>query len=444
MKFPFLPRLDEHSRDMLRGAALVFGMRATGSAMAFIFNVMLARKLGAEGAGVYFLAFTVVTIASVIGQLGLENAMMRFTAASAAKQDWETIAGICRRGIHLSLLASGALSIGVFLAAPWISNSLFNEPSLTTPLRYMALSIVPLSLLNLYAGLTKAVNRPGYGAFSQNFGMSLFNMLLLGGFYWMVSTVDQVAMMYVVSITTVCIISIWLWRKAAPQLRGKRGDFDQRRLMDTSLPLLWVSSMYLVMSWTDTLMLGNMMGSEAVGLYSIPVRIAMLTSFVLIAVNSVAAPKFSVLHAQGENIALATAAKRSANLMTIVALPILVFFVFWPNTILGFFGEEFVSASTVLVILSLGQFICVLSGNVSHLLAMTGHGRELRNIVCFSAVLNVILNVLLISQFGILGAAIATATCMATMNAASAFVVYRRLSINPLPNFLFLKASVRI
>ena len=214
--------------------------------------------------------------------------------------------------------------------------------------------------------------------------------------------------------------------------------------MDTSLPLLWVSSMYLVMSWTDTLMLGNMMGSEAVGLYSIPVRIAMLTSFVLIAVNSVAAPKFSVLHAQGENIALATAAKRSANLMTIVALPILVFFVFWPNTILGFFGEEFVSASTVLVILSLGQFICVLSGNVSHLLAMTGHGRELRNIVCFSAVLNVIINVLLISQFGILGAAIATATCMATMNAASAFVVYRRLSINPLPNFLFLKASVRI
>ena len=49
--------------------------------------------------------------------------------------------------------------------------------------------------------------------------------------------------------------------------------------------MLWVSAMFLVNTWADRIFLGYYSDVESVGIYSIAVKIALLVSFILGAVN---------------------------------------------------------------------------------------------------------------------------------------------------------------
>ena len=103
-----LGRLDMHSREVLSGAALAFVLRAVGAGLAFALNVVIGRLLGAEGAGLYFMALSVVTIGAVITKLGLDNTLLRFIASGASSGDWSRVLGVFRMGMRL---AAGARAL---------------------------------------------------------------------------------------------------------------------------------------------------------------------------------------------------------------------------------------------------------------------------------------------------------------------------------------------
>ncbi|MGB0289111.1 hypothetical protein, partial [Aequoribacter sp.] len=75
---------DANSHEVLRGLKSAFTTKIIGSALAFSFNLALGRLLGAEGAGLYFLAFSITAIGSVLGRIGLDNVLVRFVAIHTA------------------------------------------------------------------------------------------------------------------------------------------------------------------------------------------------------------------------------------------------------------------------------------------------------------------------------------------------------------------------
>ena len=434
---PFLRKIqssymDHHMKEVARGAATAFVLKVLGAGLGFGFNVLLARLLGAEGAGMFYLALTVTTIASVVGRMGLDNALLCFTAANAVQGDWNKVAGVYRRGIWIATVVSTVATLFVVSSAPWIAQGIFSEPTLTAPLRLIALGILPLSLLTLHAELLKGLKKISEAMLVQSIGIPLISIPLfvaLGGPFGVVGAVIA----YVLATILVLLLGVGMWRKVTPQLRGLRGDFDVRLLISTSLPLFWVASMNLVMSWTDTVMLGIWMDSKTVGIYSVAMRTAMLTSFILVSVNSIIAPKFAALYAQGEREALGSLACNAAKLMTLLAAPVLLLFIVAPTWILSLFGPDFITGATVLSILAIGQFVNVATGSVGYLLMMSGYEKLMRNNIMASAALNVALNAILISKYGMLGAAIATAVSLVMMNIVSAGLVYWKLSIITLP-----------
>ena len=158
-------------------------------------------------------------------------------------------------------------------------------------------------------------------------------------------------------------------------------------------------------------------------------RTAILISFTLLAVNSIAAPKFAALYKQGDTKALQKTVQQSAKLMTLSTGPILLLFLSIPNLIMEFFGPEFIEGTTALRILAIGQFVNVATGSVGYLLMMTGNERLLRNSLLAATLLYVTLNIILMPSFGLLGAAIATAISLVFQNLISAIFVWRRLGI---------------
>jgi O-antigen/teichoic acid export membrane protein len=123
--------------------------------------------------------------------------------------------------------------------------------------------------------------------------------------------------------------------------------------------------------------------------------------------------------------------------MLLFATPVLIIMLCVPHFFMGLFGEEYKQAAPLLQILIIGQFINVITGSVGFLLNMSGHEKDMRNVVFISGSLAVVLSLILIPLYGVTGAAIATAIALASQNLLAVYKVKQRLGFNTLNIFKF-------
>ncbi len=429
-RFPALRnRLDEHMLEVINGAAVALVLKVLGAGLTFLFNLVLARTLGAEGAGLYFLALTVTTIATVFGRMGLDNTLLRFTAANASVDDWAAVKGVYLKGMKLAFIASFFSAVAVFAFAPVLVDKVFQKPELVIPMRWMSLAVVPMTFVMLHAQALKGLKRikDSFIVFGVSVpAISLTALLLFGASYG----VNGAIWAYASGAILTALLGVILWHIATPQLRKVSSSFRTNNLLKSSIPLFWVASLNMMVSWTATFALGIWGTKEDVGLFSMASRTAMLTSLILTSVNSISAPKFAELYKKKDMAALGATARNTARLMTFVASPLLLLFLVAPQWVMGMFGEEFQKGGILLSMLAIGQFVNVATGSVGYLLMMSGNEKLMRNNVAFVAVMSVVLNALFVPIYGPFGAVIATAVCLASQNLIAAYMVRSRLGIN--------------
>lgn len=410
-------------------AAPVFLSQVAGAGLGFLLSVALARLFGSHGIGTYFLALAVTNVAIVLSRAGLDNVVLRRVARHERDGDLAGARGTQRRASQIvALLASGA-GLTIVVAAPALAR-LFGEADLTPMLRIMALAVPTGALLALHAEALRGAGNATRAHLLQVVGPAAvaLALLLLWGDR---SGVTAMAGIFVVASALMLLLALRAWR--ARTSRGPLAPPSANALLREGLPLLVVAAMSFVMAWTDTLMLGAWAGTADVGVYGAALRVASLTAFVLLAVNSITARRYAYLHAEGRRGELEDLARRSTGLMVLAAAPIVIALLAVPGLVLGVFGAEFPRGAGALRLLVLGQAVNVLTGSVGYLLMMTGHERLMRDTIVAAGVANVLLNALLVPRYGMTGAAAATAASLAGMNLASMVLVHRHLGIRTLP-----------
>jgi O-antigen/teichoic acid export membrane protein len=429
--FPRLGKLDAQNKDMVRRTFNSMFLRVVRTGISFGFNVLLARTLGAEGAGVYALAYTITRISSIVGRIGMDQAVLRFTAANASQQKWSEVRGVYAHSMLITTLLSALITVVIFFAAPLLA-IIFQEDTLTEPMRWMSLTILPMSWTFMQAHLLQGIEKIEDAIFVQTMGVPIVNipfLILLGGVYG----VTGAAMSLVLSTAIIAFLGMRLWKRYTPELAQYTANFDRDTLLKTSYPLFWTDMTLVFIGLSDVLLLGVFKDSATVGIYDQAKRISVLVSAFLGATSYVAAPKFAAMYAKGELDKLGRLARNAARLSVIVSLPYIIVFLLFPGWIMGIYGEEFVQGAPVLVILAIGQFINAATGAVGFLLVMTGHEKIMRNITLSTNALKVILFFVLIPPFGFIGAALATAIGDSTRNILAFLQVYDKLKIITIP-----------
>jgi O-antigen/teichoic acid export membrane protein len=190
-----------------------------------------------------------------------------------------------------------------------------------------------------------------------------------------------------------------------------------RKILTISLPMLMTATMSFVIGQTGVIMLGMFRSEAEVGYFAIAVKLATLTSFIIAAINTMAGPKFSELYHSGKIEELFYVAKKSAKLVFWTTVPVLIGFVFLGKLLLEqLYGKDFGAAYAALVFVVIGQFVNAFAGTTSMFMNMTGHQTPYRNIIIFSAFINIITNLLLIPSLGINGAAISAMLSISFLN----------------------------
>lgn len=431
IKLLSLSRFDSATRDLIRGTGLSFALRIGGAGLGLVFNLILARYVGAEGVGLLFLGLTVVGLAGIVARLGLDSIIVREVAPHASAGQWAAVGAIAKASIRIGLVSSSLCTVLLWLAAPVLADVVFSKPALTQVLYWLALTVLPATLAMFYSELLRGAHRFIESQLAQVFISPLVTVTVLfaaGQAFGLSAAMAA----HIAGNIAALMLGYLVWRRwMRPHNRGSETPVGlTARLLRSGNPLLWVALLNTLAGTVDVLILGALGSAADVGVYGIAARLAMLTTFILLAVNSYAAPKFAVFHRNNDLAGLARYAVRSTRLTLLIASPILFVLVAMPKLVLSLFGPQFEQGAWVLVILALGQIINVATGSVNQILIMSGREKEVRNASLTGITVAVLLHILLIPKFGGLGAAIATAAGVAVINLHATFSIKMKLDIS--------------
>ena len=421
-------KTDNLKQRLIKGVAGSFGLKIAATGLAFVTSVVLARLLGSEGLGVYSYIFAWISLLGIPATLGLDKLFVREIAIYQAKGEWGLMRGLLRWANLIVFVVAVSLAVTAAIIFRSIGSGsiiAFAIASLTLPL---------ISLGNLRLGAMKGLRRVVLGTLPEMLISPVLFIALLGcGYLWWGKDLN-VSMVLGIKVAVSLVIfilgTIWLDRLLPNNAKQAQAQYQVSKWVRSALPLMFLGSMQLINTKTDVLMLGAISGTEAVGIYVVVRQATQLIIFLQSAANSVLAPNIASLYAQRKMQQLQRVITKSSCLVFLVSLFIAVSLIFLSSWLLPLFGSDFIAGRNALIILSIGQIINTSMGPVGNLLTMTGHENYTAITVGSSAVLNVFLNALLIPQWGINGAAIATASSIILVNVVNMFLVKKKLKIS--------------
>jgi O-antigen/teichoic acid export membrane protein len=419
------------SRALALDTLLALVVRLAGAGAGFVMSLVVARTLGAEQSGYFLLAFSIITFLAAVSRAGLDNVVLRQTGAAMPGQD------LCRvrQVLGRSLLLAGAISVLVAallagLAGP-IARDVFGKPQLAPVLSAMAPGLVALALFTLVGMSLQGLHRVVASVSTLNIVTPL---VLSAGLLLLVRlTAAEAAWLYSAAALLSLLLGLGLWWRATASPHAHTDEpAGWREILTPALPLWIVLVMSQLIQWSGQFIAGAYITPQEIAQLAVAQRTALLTSFILMAVNLVVAPRFAAMHKQGDLDGVRRVALTSVRLMLLVAAPVVTLMVCFAHWLMWLFGDEFVAGAPLLRILAIGQFINVATGSVGYLLMMTGHEKDMRNSLLVVAPCSILLSLWLIPVYGAVGAAVATALAIAGQNLLAVFWVRRRLGFNTL------------
>lgn len=407
--------LDVHTKEIIFKSSSSLIVKIIGVLGGMLVSVFLGRTIGPDGLGIIDLAHRIVAIIIVFTLLGLPQIIIKETAIAYERSNWNRIGKIIYSSHLLSVSITIVISIIFILMAPWVSKNIFHDNQLSFPLIVALIALTPRVISRVISsGLI------GYRRIWQSNLVDQTLSIIIVAFLLLTShlvgkhiTINIVAIYYCISRIFVTIVASVYWKKINVFKFQKKNISNE--LLKSSFPLLFVSLALVLSSGISTIMLGWLSSSKELGFYASASKIAMLTSFLLQITVSTVSPKIASLFHENKIDELKLMLFKVTKGLTIIGFIFLLIIFFLGENILSLWGKEFMNAYSILLILSIGQFINISSGPVVYLLIMTNHEKLVRNISIIITFLNFILSFVLISNFNAIGAAIATATCI-TLN----------------------------
>lgn len=418
---------------LIRGGLGSAGIQAVNGILTLVLGIVLARMLGPKDYGVYAYAFAIMNLLMVAAEVGVPTLLMREVASSLGLAQWGLLRGALRRCAQFVALAATSISLLGFVILTWFADSI--RPVVMCTMALMLLMLPVSALRKTVVHAIRGLDRVVAGLALEMFIQPLLVLIIVSLVFiaWPEQRKPHVAMAaQILSALVVLLIGTLVLRRLLPhEIRTAVPEYQSRKWRTNALAFTLIGGAGIINNQADMIMIGWLMTPEDVASYRVAMQGATLVAFGLQVANSVLAPQFSRLYAQGDIEGLQRLATSSARVILAAALPLASAFVLAGRAIVGWvFGAEYAAAHVPLGILAVGQLINAGFGSVGCLLNMTGHERVTARILWQTALLNIVMNVFLIPPFGTAGAAAASATSLALWNVLLYRKVRKQLGIN--------------
>jgi len=413
--------LNDSTRKIARGTGIALVGVTSGLLFNFVTRIIIGRYCLQSNYGIFSLALAILTFAATLAGLGLYQGAPRYIAYFRGKEDTARIHTTISTSIKISSIAGIIFAFAIFFSAETIAIEFFHSPQLAMPLKIFATGIPFFVLLQVFTGIFRGFDRVKPQVIFRYFMLNTLFLIIL--VIAIAIHLPFIAVLYgylAAIVITFVTLAIYSARKL-PELTGSIDARDTkpiaRELLLFSLPLMGVVMMHMVIGWTDTIMLGYFKTPEIVGLYNAAHPLAQSISVPLTALVLIYTPIATGLYSRNLMPELKRNYTISTKWLMFIVLPIFLVLFLFPGAVINLlFGASYIPAFATLRILSFGLIICNLLGPNGATLVALGHPRFLMWATMAAAILNIVLNILLIPPFGIVGAAAASAASLILLN----------------------------
>lgn len=380
-------------------SAVLFVSKLVGSALGFVSTLYMARVLGAEIMGIYALVMSVVGWLVILSRPGIGNAMIK--RISEGEQQGEYLSASIIWIVTLMLLTLALIFLSQSLIGNYINEF---ESYVSFPVIWFVVVILIIDLFyrtemtTLVAlrkvhinGLLRAV-RTGLRSFIQIllviFGFGLFGML----------------MGYILSTIFIGLLGLyWI------DLRPSRPTKSHFKSLFDYFKFSWLGGLKTrAFNETDIILLGVFVPTSLVGVYSVAWSLAVFLGLFSKSISLTLFPEISNKSVQETKQAIPELVDDSISYAGLIAIPGLVGGFMLGERLLRLYGDDFTSGATVLVLLILSIVFHSYQNQLMNALNALDRPDLTFRINAIFITLNIVLNIILIWQFGFVGAAVAT------------------------------------
>ena len=446
------------SKFIAKTAGGTFILRLFYLTSGFITTLLLTKWIGAEGLGVYNFVISWVVLAAIFAKFGLEDYLVRETAAARSRQD----SGTSRRLWNFSrgfILTTSLTAVGcIYGVLPWIE---FENPELWPAFVVGAAMIPLLSMIAIYRGRFRANKQVLKSQIPEYLIRPILLMITIGSLV-LIGSPGRPVFALLINVLATFVGMAFCMFVVLPQkiesIENNHLDLSAPPLEDVfpgyrkasigwllgAFPFVLIAGISIINQRTDRLMLGAIQDMHSVGLYSVAAQMAMIVNFTLIGLNQAIAPLVAERYDSNRSQELEKTLIRATNLATIGSLAIVAALVALGPIILAVFGPEFSASYLPMIILAVGQLLNVASGPVGTILSMSRQERFVGIGMSVSVICNILLNYLLIPRYGINGAAIATAVSVGIWNLLMVVFAKRILGVNANAGAVLIPGKVQL
>lgn len=398
---------------------------------------ILGRLYGAEGIGLYLLAYATLDTLNKLAVMGLDQAVLTHAARRYAAEDTDGMYEIIGQALAMSLAAAFVITTGLSFLAPWLAHAFFNKPELGMALRMMAwtLPFWALSAILLFAA--RALRVMHYEVITKATVEPLVILVLALGFYalgwgpsglWvavLVSGMVGAGMAAYMFSRKFSLTRLW---------RGVRVVPGRWRLYRFTMQIGLVELVSELLKRIDMFLIGRYLTVDMLGIYGIAQEWASTIKKIRQAFNPIVVPVISAAHQKHDHASMLHQYRNVTRWILILNACILGGIVLAGDALMRLFGAEFGLGAPVAVMLTLALAVQGVLG-VSELFLLID--KPWINLVNTIGALfaSIGLNLWLIPHYGMLGAGCAVLILQAMLSLARLIEVAALYHLQPLTRY---------
>ncbi len=430
------------NRDLILKSAGISMIGLIISRLISYFNTIIIARLGSAQYGLLTLALAITSFVTVISLLGINQGLLRYLSYYLGKKDKSHIKGTFISSLKFSSTSSIFAMILILIFAKDIAIYFFNKPELIRILQISAF-IIPFAVLTeLFVSVMLSLKKVSYQVGIREIGERLLRLILSIIFIWIGLGIAWIAVAYLIAAISVCLILFFISIKFTYFRDNKiKSNYNLNEILKYSMPLVITGFLSLLIKWADTFILGYFKSASEVGIYNITFSTSTLLGLIPTALMSLFLPIISNLYGKKNMIEINRISKVIQKWIFTANFPFFIILLFFSNQLLNIvFGKEYAIGYISLIILAMAYIFVSLTHIYTNNLLLFKKTKLLSFIVLISTSVNIILNLILVPNYGINGAAFST--LISSLALFILLIIYNKNRIKKVFNFSYLKPII--
>lgn len=409
-----------HQR-LLSGGVWAVLFRVLAALSGLVVNGLIARLLLPVDVGNYFLIVSMVSVATMVAQMGMQYTVVRMVAEAMANGFGGRARGIVTTVLRTGFVSALIVGLSVGLGGHHLLAQLSGASIPENVMLYAAVWVVTMTLLGLLTESFRGFHDIRLAAaFTNLVASAILGALLFAAYQLLMSTFlrSVLTLSVIASCASLSLAAFAMHRKFSRLEKAEQVGIGT--VIRHSAPLLVSSLAIFITTQADLWIISWVRSEDRVAVYGAAVRLVQFVAVPLMLMNTILPPFISELYSQGKIKQLENVIRISTTIASLPAILVLLAFVVESDMVLRLvYGDYYRLASTPLVILSIGQLINVWTGSGAMVLMMTGHQKAMMVISVSCGLVLVVGDLLVVRPYGING----VATVSASVTALQALVI---------------------